>query len=81
MSSLPTQRPPPSTLRHADTPAATRDRRAELGRADEARAEQRRHDDARNDPSAGKWRYRPPGREEIALEAVRSPTKKARTAD
>jgi hypothetical protein len=45
-----------------------RDRRAELSRADEARAEQRQQDDARNDPTAGKWRYHPPQREDKARE-------------
>jgi hypothetical protein len=62
MSPLPSRRPSP--LRHADTPAIVRDRRAELGRADEARAEQRQQDDTRNDPNASKWRYKPPHRED-----------------
>jgi hypothetical protein len=51
-------------LRPADSAGVVRERRAELGRADEARAEQREQDDARNDPNASKWRYRPPQREE-----------------
>ncbi|MGF6770875.1 hypothetical protein P3T18_003354 [Paraburkholderia sp. GAS199] len=58
----------PSQPRHADTPAAVRDRRAELRRADDERAEQRIQDDARNDPSAGKWRYRPPHGDDKAME-------------
>ncbi len=62
MSPLPSRRLSPQ--RQADSPAVVRDRRAELGRADEARAEQRQHDDARNDPNASKWRYKPPQREE-----------------
>jgi hypothetical protein len=62
MSPLPPRRPSPQ--RQADTPAIVRDRRAALGRADEARAEQRQHDDTRNDPHASKWRYKPPQREE-----------------
>ena len=66
MSPLPTRRPSP--LRQADSPAVVRDRRAELGRADDARAEQRQHDDARNDPNASKWRYHPPQREDKASE-------------
>ncbi|CAE6721281.1 hypothetical protein R69927_01318 [Paraburkholderia domus] len=64
MSVLPSQRRSPSPLRQADSPAAVRDRRTELGRADEARAEQRERDDARNDPNASKWRYQPPQRNE-----------------
>jgi hypothetical protein len=64
MSLVPTQRRSPSPLRQADSPAAVRDRRTELGRADEARAEQRERDDARNDPNASKWRYQPPQRNE-----------------
>jgi hypothetical protein len=51
-------------LRQAVSPGAVRDRRTELGRADEARAEQRERDDARNDPNASKWRYQPPQRKE-----------------
>jgi hypothetical protein len=51
-------------LRQSDSPGAVRDRRAELGRADEARAEQRERDDTRNDPNASKWRYQPPQRKE-----------------
>ncbi|CAE6721737.1 hypothetical protein [Paraburkholderia haematera] len=64
MSQIPSPRRSSSPLRQADSPAAVRDRRAELGRADEARAEQRERDDARNDPSASKWRYQPPQRNE-----------------
>ena len=67
MSPLPSQRRSPLPLRHADSPSAVRDRRAEFSRADEARAEQREHDDARNDPNASKWRYRPPQRDDKAL--------------
>ncbi|MGF6903476.1 hypothetical protein [Paraburkholderia sp. GAS348] len=64
MSLLPSQRRSPSPLRQSDSPGAVRDRRAELGRADEARAEQRERDDARNDPNASKWRYQPPQRDQ-----------------
>jgi hypothetical protein len=64
MALIPTPRRAPSPVRQADSPGAVRDRRAELGRADEARAEQREQDDTRNDPNASKWRYRPPQRDD-----------------
>jgi hypothetical protein len=64
MSPIPAPRRSPSPLRQSDSPGAVRDRRAELGRADEARAEQRERDDTRNDPNASKWRYQPPQRKE-----------------
>jgi hypothetical protein len=76
MSLVPTQRRSPSPLRQADSPAAVRDRRTELGRADEARAEQRERDDARNVVAFALFRAQRPQCQQMALPAT--PTERER---